>query len=154
MVQFTGGKGSAPDLPTGTKTKGAPKVKGSSGFKSAGFAGLAYTGYELFEPLDDYIYSSLDKIRGGSGERPDFVQQAIDKSIAAQSQQTADLIAKQEQANKLSQDMIGKLNSLINVTQQNKPIPFSSGNLLEAVSGHAKTESSRTGAFIPYKLND
>jgi hypothetical protein len=53
----------------------------------------------------------LDKIRGGSGERPDFVQQAIDKSIAAQSQQTADLIAKQEQANKLSQDMIGKLNS-------------------------------------------
>jgi hypothetical protein len=44
-------------------------------------------------------------------ERPDFVQQAIDKSIAAQSQQTADLIAKQEQANKLSQDMIGKLNS-------------------------------------------
>ena len=154
LVQFTGGKGSVPDLPTGTKTKGAPKVKGSSGLKSAGFAGLAYTGYELFEPLDDYIYSSLDKIRGGSGERPDFVQQAIDKSIAAQSQQTADLIAKQEQANKLSQDMIGKLNSLINVTQQNKPIPFSSGNLLEAVSGHAKTESSRTGAFIPYKLND
>lgn len=149
LVQFTGGKGSAPDLPTGTKTKGAPKVKGSSGLKSAGFAGLAYTGYELFEPLDDLIYSSLDKIRGGSGERPDFVQQAIDKSIAAQSQQTADLIAKQEQANKLSQDMIGKLNSLINVTQQNKPIPFSSGNLLEAVSGHAKTESSRTGAFIP-----
>lgn len=47
-----------------------------------------------------------------------------------------------------------KLDVLINTTQQNKPIPFSSGNLLEAVSGHAKTESSRTGAFIPYKLND
>ena len=59
-----------------------------------------------------------------------------------------------ERQNQLSVDMIGKLNSLINVTQQNKPIPFSSGNLLEAVSGHAKTESSRTGAFIPYKLND
>lgn len=143
-----------PSLPTGTKTKGLPKMRGANPLKMAGVAGLAYTGYELFEPLDDYIYSSLDKIRGGSGERPDFVQQAIDKSIAAQSQQTADLIAKQEQANKLSQDMIGKLNSLINVTQQNKPIPFSSGNLLEAVSGHAKTESSRTGAFIPYKLND
>ena len=96
----------------------------------------------------------MDKIRGGSGERPDFVQQAIDKSIEAQSQQTADLIAKQEQANKLSQDMIGKLNSLITATQQNKPIPFNSGNLLETVSGHAKTESSRTGAFIPYKLNN
>ncbi|QBK70671.1 phage tail tape measure protein [Acinetobacter johnsonii] len=143
-----------PDLPTGTKTKGAPKVKGSSGLKAAGFAGLAYAGYELFEPLDDYIYGALDKARGGSGERPDFVQQAIDKSIEAQSQQTADLIAKQEQANKLSQDMIGKLNSLINVTQQNKPIPFSAGNLLESVSGQAKTESSRTGAFIPHRINN
>jgi len=154
LVQFAGGKGPSPDLPTGTKTKGTPKVKGSNGLKAAGLVGAAYAFSEVMEPMDDYIYSALDKIRGGSGERPDFVQQAIDKSIAAQSQQTADLIAKQEQANKLSQDMIGKLNSLINVTQQNKPIPFSSGNLLEAVSGHAKTESSRTGAFIPYKLND
>lgn len=47
-----------------------------------------------------------------------------------------------------------KLDVLINTTQQNKPIPFSAGNLLETVSGHAKTESSRTGAFIPYRLND
>ena len=144
LVQLAGGK-DLPDLPTGTKTKGAPKVKGSSGLKAAGFAGLAYAGYELFEPLDDYIYGALDKARGGSGERPDFVQQAIDKSIEAQSQQTADLIAKQEQANKLSQDMIGKLNSLINVTQQNKPIPFSAGNLLESVSNHAATEEKRHG---------
>lgn len=153
LVQLAGGK-DLPGLPTGTKTKGLPKMRGANPLKMAGVVGLAYTGYELFEPLDDYIYGALDKARGGSGERPDFVQQAIDKSIAAQSQQTADLIAKQEQANKLSQDMIGKLNSLINVTQQNKPIPFSAGNLLESVSGQAKTESSRTGAFIPYKLND
>ncbi|OTG60393.1 hypothetical protein B9T36_07165 [Acinetobacter sp. ANC 4204] len=148
LVQFTGGKGSAPDLPIGTKTKGAPKVKGSNGLKAAGLAGLAYTGYELFEPIDDYIYSSLDKIRGGSGERPDFVQQAIDKSIAAQSEQNAELVAKQEQANQLSQEMIGKLNSLISVTQQNKPIPFSASGLLGDITKHAATEEKRHGVDL------
>lgn len=132
-------------LPDGNKTKGAPKIKGLNPLKAAGLAGLAYTGYELFQPLDNYIYSSLDKIRGGSGERPDFVQQAIDKSIAAQSQQNSELVAKQEQANKLSQDIIGKLNSLISVTQQNKPIPFNTGNLLNDISNHAKTEEKRHG---------
>lgn len=89
------------------------------------------------------------------GERPDFVQQAIDKSIAAQSQQTADLIAKQEQANKLSQDMIGKLNSLINVTQQkNKPIPFSSGNLLKLFQVMQKLKVLVLERLSPIKLND
>jgi len=47
-----------------------------------------------------------------------------------------------------------KLDVLINTTQQNKPIPLSAGNLLESVSGQAKTESSRTGAFIPYRINN
>lgn len=156
LVQLAGGK-DLPDLPTGTKTKGAPKVKGLSGLKTAGFAGLAYTGYELFEPLDDYIYGALDKARGGSGERPDFVQQAIDKSIAAQSEQNAELVAKQEQANQLSQEMIGKLNSLISVTQQNKPLPFptmSGGGLLGDISKNAATEEKRHGAaLLMYKPN-
>lgn len=143
---------SIPDLPDGTQSKGKPNVKVGNGLKAAGLAGLAYTGYELFQPLDNYIYSSLDKIRGGSGERPDFVQQAIDKSIAAQSQQNSELVAKQEQANKLSQDIIGKLNSLINVTQQNKPIPFNASGLLGDISNHAAAEEKRQGAFVPWKI--
>lgn len=153
-VVLSRNKGPTPDLPNTTTTKGKPKVKGANGLKAAGLVGAAYTFSEAMEPIDNYLFSKVDKLFGGSGERPDFVQQAIDKSIEAQSQQTADLIAKQEQANKLSQDMIGKLNSLITATQQNKPIPFNTSNLLETVSGHAKTESSRTGAFIPYKLNN
>ena len=152
FAMIAGGKGNAPDIPTGTKTKGAPKVKGSSGLKAAGFAGLAYAGYELFEPLDDYIYSSLDKIRGGSGERPDFLQQAIDKSIAAQSEQNAELVAKQEQANQYSQEMIGKLNSLIAATQQNKPIPFSASGLLGDITNHAAAEEKRHGAPPSYMM--
>lgn len=154
LVQFAGGKGSSPDLPTGTKTKGSPKIKGGNGVKAAGLAGLAYAGYELYQPLDDYIYSSLDKIRGGSGERPDFVQQAIEKKLEQQAQQSSELLNQQQEANKLSADLSNKLSTLINVTQQNKPIPFSAGSLLDGVSGHAKNESSRTGAFIPWKINN
>ena len=96
--------------------------------------------------------SYLDKIRGGSGERPDFVQQAIDKSIAAQSEQNAELVAKQEQANQLSQEMIGKLNSLISVTQQNKPIPFSASGLLGDITNHAAAEEKRHGAPPSYMM--
>ena len=151
LVQLAGGK-DLPGLPTGTKTKGLPKMRGANPLKMAGVAGLAYTGYELFEPLDDYIYSSLDKIRGGSGERPDFLQQAIDKSIAAQSEQNAELVAKQEQANQLSQEMIGKLNSLIAATQQNKPIPFSASGLLGDITNHAAAEEKRHGAPPSYMM--
>lgn len=151
LIQFAGNKGSLTDLPDGTTTKGKSKI--GNGLKTAGVAAAAYTGYELFKPIDDYIYSSFDKIRGGSGERPDFVQQAIDKSIAAQSQQSAELIAKQDQANQLSQDMIGKLNSLISATQQNKPMPMNMSGLLGDISKHAATEEKRHGAFIPWKPN-
>lgn len=151
LVQLAGGK-DLPGLPTGTKTKGLPKMRGANPLKMAGVAGLAYTGYELFEPLDDYIYGALDKARGGSGERPDFVQQAIDKSIAAQSEQNAELVAKQEQANQLSQEMIGKLNSLISVTQQNKPIPFSASGLLGDITNHAAAEEKRHGAPPSYMM--
>lgn len=151
LVQLAGGK-DLPGLPTGTKTKGLPKMRGANPLKMAGVVGLAYTGYELFEPLDDYIYGALDKARGGSGERPDFVQQAIDKSIAAQSEQNAELVAKQEQANQLSQEMIGKLNSLIAATQQNKPIPFSASGLLGDITNHAAAEEKRHGAPPSYMM--
>jgi hypothetical protein len=153
FAMIAGGKGDSPDLPTGTKTKGAPAVRGSNLLKTAGAAGLAYAGYELYKPIDDFIYSKIDGLFGGSGERPDFVQQAIDKSIEAQSQQNTELLAKQEHANKLSQDIVNKLNSLISVTQQNKPIPISTGNLLSDITNHAAAEEKRHGAFIPWKAN-
>lgn len=67
-----------------------------------------------------------------------------------------EMIAQQEQSNKISQDVVNKLNSLINVTQQNKPIPvtFPAGGLLGDISRHAATEEKRHGAaLLTYKPN-
>jgi len=66
------------------------------------------------------------------------------------------MIAQQEQSNKISQDVVNKLNSLINVTQQNKPIPvtFPASGLLGDISRHAATEEKRHGvALLTYKPN-
>lgn len=135
------GKGSSPDLPDVTTTKGKPKVKGANGLKAAGLVGAAYGFSEMMEPIDDYLFSKVDKLFGGDGKKFDAVQFSIDQ----QNQQSTELLAKQQEANQLSKDIIGKLSSLISVTQQNKPIPFSTGNLLSDISNHAATEEKRHG---------
>ncbi|PRV98634.1 hypothetical protein CSB87_3156 [Acinetobacter sp. AR_0276] len=49
--------------------------------------------------------------------------------------------------------MINKLNTLINVTGQNKPTFNFSGGLLGAISEHAATEEKRHGASnVPFYL--
>ncbi|WP_235831053.1 phage tail tape measure protein [Acinetobacter chengduensis] len=132
-----------PNLPAGTdtKTKGKPKIKGAGGLKAAGLLGGAYAFSEAIEPIDDYLFSKVDKLFGGDGKKFDAVQFSIDQ----QNQQSTELLAKQQEANQLSKDIIGKLSSLISVTQQNKPIPFSTGNLLNDISNHAATEEKRHG---------
>ncbi|CAD9194018.1 phage tail tape measure protein [Acinetobacter bohemicus] len=62
------------------------------------------------------------------------------------------MIAQQEQANKLSSDLSNKLSTLITATQNNKPIPFNTGSLLDGISNHAKAESNRHGAPPAYML--
>ncbi|MEG2263731.1 MAG: phage tail tape measure protein [Acinetobacter sp.] len=67
-----------------------------------------------------------------------------------------EMIAQQEQSNKISQDMATKLSALINVTSQNKPLPFNfpSGGLLGDISRNAADEEKRHGAaLLTYKPN-
>ena len=145
------GKDSAPDLPDDlTQTKGKPKIKGANSLKAAGLVGAAYGFSEIMEPIDNYLFSAVDKMLGGDGKKFDAVQFSIDQ----QTQKSIELLTKQQEANQLSKDISNKLSTLISTTAQNKPIPFNSGSLLESVSGHAKTEGSRTGAFIPWKINN
>ncbi|MFH4134614.1 hypothetical protein WAI79_19575, partial [Acinetobacter baumannii] len=90
----------------------------------------AYTGYQIFKPIDDAGYSMVSDVLakvgiGSGGERPDFVQQAIEQSKAQQAsaeEKSSQLIAEQQKQNQLSQEMINKINTLINVTGQNKTI--------------------------------
>lgn len=53
----------------------------------------------------------------------------------------------------MSQELINKMNTLIGVTGQSKPINFS-GGLLGAISEHAATEEKRHGASnVPFIYN-
>lgn len=62
------------------------------------------------------------------------------------------MIAQQEQANKLSSDLSGKLSTLISVTQNNKPVfNFPGGSLQQSILGGGN-EEKRHGAVPPYLL--
>lgn len=145
-----GGKGT-----TGKVIGGAASTvgggKASSAIKTAGAVAAAYTGYELFKPLDDKLYGVIDKFFGGNGEKKDFVQAAIEKSIDQQAQQNNEMLAKQEQNNQYSRELIGSIKTLINVTGQNKPIGLpGSSPLMQSMN--SATEEKRHGAPPAYLL--
>ncbi|MDS7933957.1 phage tail tape measure protein [Acinetobacter sp. V91_7] len=147
-----------PDLPT---TKGGLASKASGAVKTAGLVGAAYTGYEIFKPMDDAGYSLVSGLLakigiGSGGESPDFVQQAIEQSKAQQAsaeEKSNTLIAEQQKQNQLSQDLINKMNTLIDVTGQNKPTINFSGGILGAISENAAAQEKRHGApNVPFYL--
>lgn len=145
--------GKVPGLPAGTR--GGLASKATNVAKTAGLVGAAYTGFELFKPIDDAGYKTVSDLLakigiGSGGERPDFVQQAIEQGKAQQAsaeEKSSQLIAEQQKQNQLSQEMINRINALINVTGQNKPMVFNGGgSLLDAISHNAETQEARHGA--------
>ncbi|OTG87702.1 hypothetical protein B9T31_04180 [Acinetobacter sp. ANC 4558] len=119
--------------------------------KTVGVAAAAYTGYELFKPVDDYLYGKISKLFGGFGDRPDFLQQAIDKNIEQQNQKNNELIAKQEQSNQYSRELISNIKTLIGVTQNNKPIiNFPMPTIQQSILGTPAQEENRHGAIPPF----
>ncbi|EPH7255951.1 phage tail tape measure protein [Acinetobacter baumannii] len=149
----TMGGGKVPDLPAGTR--GGLASKATNAVKTAGLVGAGYMGFELFKPIDDAGYKTVSDLLakigiGSGGERPDFVQQAIEQGKAQQAsaeEKSSQLIAEQQKQNQLSQEMINRINALINVTGQNKPMVFNGGgSLLDAISHNAATQEARHGA--------
>lgn len=53
-----------------------------------------------------------------------------------------------EEQNKLSRDVSSKINTLISVTQQNKPVINLGGSLMDQISQHARTEEKRHGVDL------
>lgn len=138
---ITGKKGEPPLVADGKPAAKAPS-KAKSLVKGAGAAGVAYAGYEAISWIDDHLYSVVDKILGGTGEKKDFVQEAIEKSIAQQAQLNSQLIAKQDQNNQL-------LGTLIDATRANKPVFVPGGTLADAFG---RTQENRHGAPKPFML--
>lgn len=143
IAAFTMSKGNMP-LPTGANTGSGVATKGTAGLaKTAGVAAAGYLGYELFKPLDDFFYGKIAGLFGASEDRPDFVQMAIEKSQEQKAvlEQQNQLIEKQTQ---MSGDVVNKLNTLISVTQQNKPMMMG-GGLMDQITQHAQAEQKRHG---------
>ncbi|MCK0915105.1 hypothetical protein [Acinetobacter pittii] len=114
-----------------------------------GLAGGAEMFSSLFKPMDDYFYGLVDKLLfGGSGEKQDFVEQAINQYKEQQA-----LLEQQNQQNeRMINEQINlsnKLSQLINVTEQNRPM-YLGGSMLDVVSGATQKESNRHGS-VPSK---
>ncbi|WP_369012482.1 hypothetical protein [Acinetobacter baumannii] len=148
------------DIPLSTTAKGAA-TQAVSGASALGGVAAAYAGSQLIKPIDDAGYNLVSGLLakigiGSGGESPDFVQQAIEQSKAQQAsaeEKSNKLIAEQQKQNQLSQDLINKMNTLIDVTGQNKPTINFSGGLLGAISENAAAQEKRHGApNVPFYL--
>lgn len=104
-----------------------------------------YMQTETGQKFDDYMGEKIAQTLALFGN--DEAQAALDNNAKYEQ-----MIAQQEQANKLSSDLSNKLSTLITATQNNKPIPFNTGSLLDGISNHAKAESNRHGAPPAYML--
>jgi hypothetical protein len=59
------------------------------------------------------------------------------------------MISEQQQQNQISKDLSNKLSTLINVTQQNKPvINLGGGSLMDQISQHTRSEEKRHGVDL------
>ncbi|MDW5390543.1 hypothetical protein [Acinetobacter baumannii] len=158
LGQIVGGKGVVGAAGAGTAGTATKAVGGAA---AVGGVAAAYAGSQLIKPIDDAGYNLVSGLLakigiGSGGESPDFVQQAIEQSKAQQAsaeEKSNKLIAEQQKQNQLSQDLINKMNTLIDVTGQNKPTINFSGGLLGAISENAAAQEKRHGApNVPFYL--
>ncbi|MFW1760556.1 phage tail tape measure protein [Acinetobacter calcoaceticus] len=148
-----------PDLPTGTGSS----VKGSKVgglLKAVGLGALVYEGANgLVKGLD----LGVEAVTGYKPERRSAMEMYLDSHknneqsqkevIQQQEKWFAPLLDKQDKQNALSQELINKINTLINVTGQNKPTINFSGGLLGAISENAAAQEKRHGApNVPFYL--
>ncbi|WP_336033402.1 phage tail tape measure protein [Acinetobacter bereziniae] len=146
--------GGIPDIST---TTGNGKGKGGMSSKASKLGGLAQVvGVgALAVAADDTVTGLLDKaiekVTGYKSDKRSPMEIYMDAQKEKQSQDNSQMIAQQQAASKFLGDIVNKLNSLINVTMQNKPIPITMpnvGGLLGDISKNAITEEKRHGAAL------
>lgn len=152
----TNKKVDVPNLPNTTNGGGKGSKVGGL-LKAAGLGALVYEGANgLVKGLD----LGVEAVTGYKPERRSAIEMYADSHkenqqelIQQQEKWFAPLIDKQDKQNQLSQELINKINTLINVTGQNKPTINFSGGLLGAISENAAAEEKRHGASnIPLYL--
>ena len=124
-------------------TAGQAAIAGGVGYGiGTGIRG-AYMTTETGQKFDDWMGEKITKTLAFFGN--DNAKAAVE----AQAQYER-MIAQQEQANKLSSDLSGKLSTLISVTQNNKPVfNFPGGSLQQSILGTPQ-EEKRHSAIPPF----
>lgn len=141
----TAGGGAAAGAASGAASK-ATKIGGL--LKGAALGAVVVAADDAVTGLFD---KAIEKVTGYKSDKRSPMEIYMDAQKDKQSQDNSQMIAQQQEASKFLSDIVNKLNSLINVTQQNKPIPFTMpnvGGLLGDISKNAVTEEKRHGAAL------
>ncbi|RKG41463.1 MULTISPECIES: hypothetical protein [Acinetobacter] len=139
---FGGGKGALGKI--GGIATGATRFGGAG----LAVAGAGAVGYGAGSLISDHLVEGT--------AFGDFLGESIAKTLAAFGNDDAkaaveaqakyeQMIAEQQTTNQYTRELNANIKTLINVTQQNKPIPFSASGLIGDISNHAATEEKRHG---------
>ena len=123
-------------------TAGQVVLSGALGYAIGTEIRDMYMQTETGQKADDWLGEKITQLLALGGN--DEAQAALEANAKYEQ-----MISEQQQQNQLSKDLSNKLSTLINVTQQNKPvINLGGGSLMDQISQHARTEEKRHGVSL------
>lgn len=123
-------------------TAGQFALAGGLGYGAGTFARNIYMTTETGQAADNWLGEKITQTLALFGN--DEAQATLEANAKYEQ-----MISEQQQQNQLSKDLSNKLSTLINVTQQNKPvINLGGGSLMDQISQHARSEEKRHGVGL------
>ena len=123
-------------------TAGQVVLSGALGYAIGTEIRDMYMQTETGQKADDWLGEKITQLLALGGN--DEAQAALEANAKYEQ-----MISEQQQQNQLSKDLSNKLSTLINVTQQNKPvINLGGGSFMDQISQHARTEEKRHGVSL------
>lgn len=123
-------------------TAGQFALAGGLGYGAGTFARNIYMTTETGQAADNWLGEKITQTLALFGN--DEAQATLEANAKYEQ-----MISEQQQQNQISKDLSNKLSTLINVTQQNKPvINLGGGSLMDQISQHARSEEKRHGVSL------
>lgn len=123
-------------------TAGQFALAGGLGYGAGTFARNIYMTTETGQAADNWIGEKITQTLALFGN--DEAQATLEANAKYEQ-----MISEQQQQNQISKDLSNKLSTLINVTQQNKPvINLGGGSLMDQISQHTRSEEKRHGVDL------
>ena len=123
-------------------TAGQFALAGGLGYGAGTFARNIYMATETGQAADNWLGEKITQTLALFGN--DEAQATLEANAKYEQ-----MISEQQQQNQISKDLSNKLSTLINVTQQNKPVVnINGGSLVDQISQHAAKEEKRHGVDL------